>query len=417
MSDTEKDPHGDGVRARRHRQIMAEFGFKALRNAALGELLADACAETKNGLGVEHAKVLQYRPANDDLLIASGVGWEPDVVGHVTLSSALSSPPGRAFRTGKPVYIEDIRESREFEYSQVLRDHGVVALVNVPIRTAEFTFGVLEADSNQPRQFSDDDRNFLTGFANLIAAAVQKCQADAERDLLVGELTEALRLAEAALDSNKRLLAATGHDLMQPVQVIQLTLDQLAKRVSDPEGRRLLSRSRSATTRLRRDLDRLLALRRMERSAFDPHIEKVRLGPLLAGLVEEFRSVADVKGLSLCCVPSRRQGLTDAHLLEHILRNLISNAIKYTKTGRILAGCRQRGDSVYIEVHDTGIGIAAADLEQIFKEYHRLDPQQGQGVGLGLSIVKQMAELLGHELTVRSREGHGTCFSIAVPRA
>ncbi|MBV8537690.1 MAG: GAF domain-containing sensor histidine kinase, partial [Alphaproteobacteria bacterium] len=397
--------------------IMAEFGFKALQNTPLSELLNEACAETLNGLGVEHAKVLQYRPATDDLLIASGIGWAENVVGHVTLSSALNSPPGRAFRTGKPVYIEDIRKAQEFEYSDVLREHGVVALVNVPIRTAEFTFGVLEADSDQPRQFTDDDHNFLNGFANLIAAAVQKCQADAERDLLVGELTEALRLAEAALESNKRLLAATGHDLMQPVQVIQLSLDQLAKRVSDPEARRLLSRSRTATSRLRRDLDQLLALRRMERSAFDPHIEKVRLGPLLTGLVEEFRSVADVKGLSLCCVPSRRQGLTDAHLLEHILRNLISNAIKYTKTGRILAGCRRRGDSIDIEVHDTGIGIATADVEQIFKEYHRLDPEHGQGLGLGLSIVKQMADLLGHQLTVRSREGHGTCFRVSVPRA
>lgn len=417
MSYADTDPHGDGMRARRHRQIMAEFGFKAMQHTPLKELLTEACAQVVNGLGVEHAKVLEYRPEHDDLLVVAGIGWAADVVGRVSLPATMPSPPGRAFRTGEAVYIEDLRHNGEFEYSGLLRDHGVVALVNVPIRTADFTYGVLEADSNEPRRFNEDDQNFLIGFANLIAAAVEKCKLDAERDLLIRDLTEARQVAEAALETNKRLLAATGHDLTQPVQVIVLTLDRLEKHIPDAEGRRLLDRSRNAALRLRRDLDQLLTAAQMARAAFEPHVETVALAPLLSGLVDEFRAAADAKGLSLRHVPTRLSVRTDAHLLEHILRNLISNAIKYTNHGRVLVGCRRRGTSIDLQVHDTGIGIAVGDLDKIFNEYHRVDPDRGEGHGLGLAIAKQMADLLGHEVMVQSQRGKGTCFSMAVPRA
>jgi signal transduction histidine kinase len=423
MGDTDRDPHGGSMKARRHRQIMAEFGFKALQHAPLDELLADACAQVVDGCGVEFAKVLKYRPTTDDLLIVAGIGWTADVVGRVALPATMDSPPGRAFRTGEAVYVEDLSRTPEFRHSDVLRQHGVVALVNVPIRTSKFTYGVLEADSNQPRRFTEDDQNFLIGFANLIAAAVERRRLDAERDRLIRELTEARQVAEEALTSNKRLLATAGHDLAQPVLSILLTLDRLDrldrldKQLSEEERWRLVDRARNAALRLRHDLDQLLTVAQIERGAFDPRIETVDLEPLLSGLVEEFRAGADAKGLSLRYVPTRLRVRTDARLLEHIIRNLVSNAVKYTNRGRILVGCRRHSGSVDIKVHDTGIGIAQGDLDKMFKEFHRLDPARGEGRGLGLAIVKQMADLLGHPVTVRSRRGTGTCFRMTVPRA
>jgi GAF domain-containing protein len=168
------DPSAEAARFVRHREIMAEFGRKALQPGDFDALLQEACERTAEGVGVEHAKILEYRPETDDLLVRAGTGWAENVVGGARLSADMTSPPGRAFRTDQAVFIEDIRATNEFEYSQLLRAHGVVALVNVPINTDNFTFGVLEADGDAPRRFSDDDRNFLLGFANLVAAAVER---------------------------------------------------------------------------------------------------------------------------------------------------------------------------------------------------------------------------------------------------
>ncbi len=406
----------DSEQAKDHRQIMADFGFRALQHTPLDELLTDACAQVVNGCGVEHAKVLQYRPDADDLLIVAGIGWAAGVVGRVALPATMDSPPGRAYRTGEAVYIEDLTRTTEFQYSDVLREHGIVSLVNVSIRTDELTFGVLEADANRPTRFTEDDQNFLVGFANLMAAALDRRRLDEEREKLIRELTEARQVAEAALASNKRLLATTTHDLAQPVQAIVLTLDQLQKSASAQDRQRLIARSRKASLRLRRDLDQLLTVAQLERGAFEPRVEPIDLGPLLAGLVEEFQAAADAKKLSLRYVPTRLRVRTDAHLVEHIVRNLISNAIKYTNKGRILIGCRRDATSAHIEVHDTGIGIAPDDLAKIFTEFHRVDSTTGEGFGLGLSITKQMADLLGHPVTVQSDRGRGTCFRMTVPR-
>src|SRR4029077_20200098 len=213
----------DAARLMRHREIMAEFGGKAMQLGDFDELLQEACERTAESIGVEHAKVLEYRPETDDLLVRAGIGWAENVVGRARLSAGMTSPPGRAFRTGAPVFIEDIRTTNEFEYSELLRAHGVIALVNVPIKTDDFPFGVLEIDGDAPRRFSDDDRNFLLGFANLLAAAGERkrhdaylAAASAEREQLLSELQRARDAAEAASASKSQLLAAAAHDLRQP---------------------------------------------------------------------------------------------------------------------------------------------------------------------------------------------------------
>src|SRR5919199_1929336 len=114
------DPLPDAMRARRHREIMAAFGYQALQGHDLDALLAEACRRVAEGLEVERAKVLEYRAETDDLLIRAGIGWAPDVVGRAHLPADLASPPGRAFRTGEAVFIEDHRRAPEFEYSDLL---------------------------------------------------------------------------------------------------------------------------------------------------------------------------------------------------------------------------------------------------------------------------------------------------------
>lgn len=132
----------------------------------------------------------------------------------------------------------------------------------------------------------------------------------------------------------------------------------------------------------------------------------------------EFGGQAEAKGLRLRAVPTDAVVHSDPALLERILRNLIANAIRYTETGGVLVGCRTRGDTLWIEVYDTGRGIAEPDRQRIFEEFVQLDRpdrDRSEGIGLGLAIVERLARLLGHPVTVRSAEGRGTVFAVGVP--
>jgi two-component system CheB/CheR fusion protein len=144
---------------------------------------------------------------------------------------------------------------------------------------------------------------------------------------------------------------------------------------------------------------------------------EISIGPLLARLRDEFGIVASAYGLGLRVVPCAHVISTDPRLLEQMLRNLLSNSLKYTKSGRVLVGCRHRPGILSIQVWDTGIGIPESQLASIFEEYHQVDNaarERNRGLGLGLSIVKRLGDLLGHQVRVRSRSGAGSVFSIDV---
>jgi PAS domain S-box-containing protein len=160
--------------------LIAGLGVHALGDGALDELLGEACQRAAAGVAVKRAKVLEYRAATDDLLIVAGVGWHPGVVGRLGLGSSMASPPGHAFRTGAAVAIADLRQQTDYEHSAVLREHGVVSLLNVPIRVDHFTWGVLEVDAEDPRQWGAEETDFLLALAHLLAAALRRRAAEAE---------------------------------------------------------------------------------------------------------------------------------------------------------------------------------------------------------------------------------------------
>ena len=143
------------------------------------------------------------------------------------------------------------------------------------------------------------------------------------------------------------------------------------------------------------------------------------MAAMLGQLRDEFIYLAQAKGLKLRVVACDVHIRSDPRLLEQMVRNLLSNALKYTSEGGILLGCRRRGAMVLIEVWDTGIGIAEDQLQAIFREYHQIDNaarERSKGLGLGLAIVQRLSKLLGHEVRVRSRQGHGSVFGIVVAR-
>ncbi|MEP7062297.1 MAG: ATP-binding protein [Betaproteobacteria bacterium] len=242
-------------------------------------------------------------------------------------------------------------------------------------------------------------------------------------DLIV-ELKEQTRAAqgartaaEAANRAKSQLLAAASHDLRQPLHALALFLAALAARTSGTELALLVANVERSAASLDAQFDQLLDLSRLEANAFTPERTRVALAPLFARLRDEFAPQAGARHLDMRFANTTLTVESDPALLARILRNLIGNALRYTQSGGVIVGARRRGDSVGIDVFDTGPGISAQDRERIFDEFFQIAtladaPQGGRGTGLGLAIVKRFATLLGHEVSVTSRIGHGARFRV-----
>jgi len=176
-----------------------------------------------------------------------------------------------------------------------------------------------------------------------------------------------------------------------------------------------------ASVRAMQDLlDGLLDISRLDAGVEKPRLEPVEIAGLLQHVEREFASAAEQKGIVLRVRPSPLWVLSDSRLLYRVLLNLVSNAVRYTHSGGVLVACRRRGAHAVIEVRDTGAGIPAGMQAEVFEEFVQLEnPERdrAKGLGLGLTIVKRTADLLGHPLTLDSAPGRGSCFRIAAPLA
>ena len=214
------------------------------------------------------------------------------------------------------------------------------------------------------------------------------------------------------------LLAIAGHDLRQPLQVIQNVHDILDRGLRTASELRLLQYGQSAVERLRDQLDELLAALRLCESGKRVKLTSVRVEPLLQQATYANKVAALTKGVSVRTVPTCATIESDALLLGTVLRNLVSNAIKYTLPGgRVLVGCRHTDQRIRIDVYDTGIGITGDQMPRMFEAFTRFDPARCDGLGIGLFIVRQAIGILGHRIDVASTPCRGSRFSIFASRA
>jgi hypothetical protein len=235
-------------------------------------------------------------------------------------------------------------------------------------------------------------------------------------DQLAAKLDLRERQLRAASDGKRRLLAAAGHDLRQPLQVLTLVLGKIGRLAAGPTELRELARAEKALDRLTAALDTLVEAARLDSGAVQVRRSVFLLGDLLDEIGDEWAAKAEAKGITFRVVPTYAAVESDPVLLRTVLHNLVGNAVKYTTRGGVLLGCRRCGRNVRIEVVDTGIGIPPDKLGHIFAEFEQLDGA-AEGFGLGLAIVQRTAELLGHRLTVLSEPGKGSRFGIEVPRS
>jgi two-component system CheB/CheR fusion protein len=236
-----------------------------------------------------------------------------------------------------------------------------------------------------------------------------------ERAMAAEALEAAKRQAQQANAAKSRFLAAASHDLRQPLQTLALLQGLLAKTVEGDKAAQLLARTDEALGAMSAMLNAMFDINQIEAGAVRADVVNFPIDDLLERLRDEFAYHAHAKGLLLRVVPCRLMIQSDPRLLEQMIRNLLSNAMKYTKRGKVLIGCRRRGGALSIEVWDTGAGIPSEELQAIFEEYHQLGNagrERSSGFGLGLAIVQRLGNLLGHQIRVRSQPGRGSVFAI-----
>ena len=241
-----------------------------------------------------------------------------------------------------------------------------------------------------------------------------------ERKRIAEELAAAKEVAEQASAAKSRFLAAASHDLRQPLQAGIIFYDLIARRNRDPALEDLVVKLGQSLEALEQMLNTLLDISKLEARVVQPHRTNFRLGMVLDRLADEFGPLAEAEGLEFRQARSSVTVNSDPQLLERILRNLLSNAVRYTRHGRILLGCRRSGEAVRIQVWDTGIGIPEDQIDAIFEEFHQLHNEvrdHRKGLGLGLSVVKRLAKVLGQTVSLYSRPGRGSIFEVTVPRA
>jgi Na+/proline symporter/signal transduction histidine kinase len=280
------------------------------------------------------------------------------------------------------------------------------------------------------------DGGLVTTFTDITpsvksAEALERANATLERRVrertgeltrLNAELARAKAEADDANVSKTRFIAAASHDILQPLNAARLYVTSLIERQRQNEGESedadLVSNIDASLDAVEEIFTALLDISRLDSGAMKPEIGDFGIDELLHRLEVEFAPLARAKNLELEFMRCSLAVRSDRRLLRRLLQNLISNAIKYTPSGRVLVGCRRRGTKLRIEVYDTGIGIPQAKRRAVFKEFHRLDQgaRVARGVGLGLSIVERIARVLDCEVTLRSAVGRGSRFAIEVPR-
>jgi signal transduction histidine kinase/CheY-like chemotaxis protein len=263
---------------------------------------------------------------------------------------------------------------------------------------------------------------FVITIFGLGVAANRSLRQTIELRLETAELAEDLRrqkeIAEAASLSKSSFLAAASHDLRQPVHALGLFVGALRGIEMSSEGRHLVEQIEASTNAMDGLFTSLLDISKLDAGIVEVHETSFAIGPLIQRVCRDSTAEAMAKGLRLQAITSTVSVRSDPLLVERVLRNLVSNAVRYTDAGGIVVGCRRRGGAALVQVWDTGPGIPKDRQQLVFEEYYQLDnPERdrAKGLGLGLAIVRRLSELLGSPVLLRSEVGRGSCFEMALP--
>ena len=258
----------------------------------------------------------------------------------------------------------------------------------------------------------------LTDEGGRVTGTLSSGQDVSERHMAELLSKSAMLEAEKANQAKTKFLAAASHDLRQPLQAARLFWEVLSAKQITPESQKIADHLGEAIGATNSLLDSLLDISRLEAGMVKPVLSTFPLSRLMLRLRNESSEIAKDVNVDMRVVPTRLITRSDPTLLETILRNLLSNAIKYADNGKVLFGCRRHGVTFTVEIWDNGRGIPNERLDEVFEDFVQIDNAQRdrtKGLGLGLSIVHRLCDILGHRVSVHSSEQRGTVFSVELP--
>jgi len=337
---------------RRQLTALAQFSSRSLNEASIDALMLDGCLRARAGLRVTHAKLLEYLPSRDRLLLRAGVGWADGYVGQYEVAPDVDTPIGHAFILSEPVPIRDYRQDKSYRYPSILKDHGCVASINVPLRTDQGNFGVLEVDHTSVRNFTADDLSFLTGLGNTVARAV--------------ELRRALLAMEVALADKQLLIREMNHRIKNNLSLVGAMLSLQSREFADQSVKEELQK---AVTRINN-----LALVHDRLQMFTSSATQVAAAQHFQDLCNMLRSLLpDRVTLTPECSGTIPGDCVEA--LTLIANELVTNAAKYAflgvTEGEITLGYRQEGAGWRLWVRDNGRGLPSVENAHLPKSFGR----------------------------------------------
>ena len=360
-----------------HQQaVVAELGRRALAETELSVLMDEAVALVANTLGVEYCEVLELLPSGDELLLRAGVGWEEGLVGSATVGAGLDSQAGYTLLSSEPVVVKDLHTEERFQGPPLLHQHRVLSGMSVVIYSGDGPFGVLGAHTKEQRAFSEDAMNFLQAVANVLAAAIERVEAE-------GKLRE-VREAE------RSRLARDLHDEALQDLTWALAATQLVQRTSeDPKLNYRLERVGEALKRVGQGIHAAIYDLRLEGEA-----RELTLVEMLESLVELSRRSSPDCEIELSVEEGFSPTLSRAQQVELLrtLREALTNALRHSGADRVRIAAGTSGGNLWAKVDDDGRGF---------------DPTK-TGAGMGLKGMRERARTLGGDLQISSNPGEGT---------
>jgi signal transduction histidine kinase/integral membrane sensor domain MASE1/CheY-like chemotaxis protein len=368
--------------------------------------------------------------ANEGVLFLNNDGvFDPAVtLGLVPAFSEFLTKRG-PFRPGPDTTNGRLLRTRQVSHADAAADglpdvvtrlSGARTTLGVPILKDDVLIGSIVIFRQELRPFSHKQIALVQNFAAQAVIAIENTRLLNELRNRTSELTHKSRQLELANSAKSRFLAMASHDLRQPLHALALFVAQLRTPLERNERERTVERVDATVTEMTEMFNSLLEISKLDAGVLTPKIVDFPIARLLQKIEMSFEHAARERGLRFRVMQNDAWIRSDALLLERILLNLVSNAMRYTLRGGVAVGCRRRGDMLRIEVWDSGPGIPENDRQNIFGEFFQVpvsDRDRYGGLGLGLAIVDRLRRMLGHEIELTSTVGRGSRFTILVPIA
>ena len=392
-----------------------ELSTRLVEAADLPKILEEMLDATMTMQRADFGNVQLADPQTGMLEIVTQRGFSPAFLAHFSrVESSHDSACGRAMRRGERVIIEDVEQDSGYVPDrEAAAAEGYRGVQSTPIHGRDGrVIGMLSTHFRAPHRPSERELQLTDLYLRMVSEFISRA-----RDAQV--VRAARDLATRASEAKSRFLATASHDLRQPLQTLEMLNGSLRRLPASAATADAVAQQQAAIGTMSRLLSALLDISKLESGAIRPEPADFAVGAMFEDLLRAFAASAADKGLRLQIEAGEEIAHSDPSLIEQLLRNLVTNAIKYTQRGCVSLRCvRASEDTLRLEVRDTGIGIPAAQIQYIYDEFYQVDVPSNssrEGYGLGLSIVQRIVRLLNLTMQVQSEVGKGSVFALHVP--